>query len=165
MKNFLSNLKANWKALIVPILFIAVALIAKTVVLSGNNYPVAFYKQIDRPGYEPAPAFYKVSVSPAKAWDMTHSTTTGKVCSIVGSVFFILAILVLIAAALDIFILPASDYLICALFFLVIWSGFKYGAHSSAVSNTSVQISPEKYEEVKDSKEKLEALFDNKKPL
>lgn len=153
----LASIRKSWKqTLLVPAIFIFMALIARTIVFSSDNYPVQFHDEVVKPGYETQPAYYEVYVSPKQSWEITHSTFGGKLTSTLADVFFWCAIVLMILGAID--LLNIRKPLIPILLCLVLWISFKYGAHSKGLGNY-VRVSPEEYQKAKDSPEGLGVFF------
>lgn len=171
MKNFLSlligNIKRERNALILPLVFIAIAAFAKIYVLSDNRYPVTYQSEVKRDGYEASPATYRVAVSPALAWDMTHVTFGSRVQAAFGSICFWLALVLLCLFTFDKLQMNKQWKKIASVgLLLVLWLFLKYGAHSSAVANTYVDVTPEQYHEAVNAPgDGIKLLFKDKAPL
>lgn len=150
---------------VIPISFIVIAFFAKVYVLSDHTPAATFYQEIQHPGYEPSPAYYVVTPSPAKAWELTHLSPGGRTMDAIAVILFWAAMAFLVLNALDFIPLKPTQAAIVAFVILAAWMGFKYGAHSSAVTNTQVIVTPADFEKAKATPGGLDALFNGKKPL
>lgn len=165
MKSLFENLKSNIGLFVVPIAFIAIALFAKVFVLSDHKNEVTHQNEIVRSGYEPSPETFTVYPSPAKAWELTHLSPASRTFDAIAVIFFWIAIAALILGALDLTPLKPGQLLIAVVFSLLAWVSFKYSAYSSAVSNTTVILSPREYNNATQTPDGLDELFNGKEPL
>lgn len=160
----LKNFRKNFSLILVPLCIMIVALIAKTYVTSTTTNEVVYLKERVRPGYETAPAEYKVSPSPSKAWELTSKSTSANVWRIVGIVAFWLLIALLVLVILDEapVTLTSTHLTIITAILLIIWAAGNYAAYGAVLENNWVTISPETYLVLKDVPEGFDKLFDDK---
>lgn len=164
MKKFVSaieSIAANFKSIIlVPALFIFVAVLARVIVFSDHKHPVQYQKAVEHPGYATDSAFYQVYVSPAQSWELTHQTFVQKLGSTLADLFFWAAIALLILASVD--LLNVKKPLPFIVGCLLIWGLLKYTNYSNGLGYY-VRVSESEYQKAKDSPEGLDVFFYGKK--
>lgn len=158
----------EWKApAALFVSLVAVFFIALNIVKKDNDFKVTHFGEVksevgvDGRAAVGSPEIYQVRISPALTYKLSKNYTA--VWRNAGGVVLLLLGVFIALLALSVIELEKSGANVIIYGLMVIAAGCIFGAYSSAFANNYVDLSKEAYEAVKDSPEKLEALFS--KPL
>ncbi len=160
-------------ALILTLAWLGVFIFAKQVIVKKDNkYPVTYFQQVDREGYESTPAQWKIDISPALSLEKAKELKSYSIMSGLAIFFLILSLIFIWVVGLDLLIFNGSTPRWVLILLLLGYISFEYGAHSSVVSNNYVSVTDAEFQKmtnitdksvkfVKDNENKdIEKLFD-----
>ena len=163
-------------AILLSLVFLGVFFVSRQVIVKKDHkFPVTYFQSVERPGYETAPAEWKIDISPALALEKTKEFGNYKVMATIAFLFLIASIVWIFLLATNRVTLKGSSSNLVLFLLLAGYLGFEYGAYSSALVNNSVSIPAAQFETmtgvkdhsvkyVKDNENKdIEKLFD--KPI
>lgn len=159
MKQFLNELKNYKKAVLAFFALVLVFIFVHLYIKSNTNFHVVHFQEVEQKVDEDgkytagSPEVYHVEISPSLCWELSKNGT--------GAWRFFAWLLIAVAA---IYIsLAASNKIhgnnLHVFVILALSLGCYIGAYSSAFSNNYVEVSKEKYEQIKDNKSELKQLF------
>lgn len=136
-------------AILLSLIFLGVFFVSRQIfVKKDNNFPVTYFQSVERPGYETAPAEWKIDISPALALEKTKELDNFKVMNTISFLFLIASIVWIFLAATNTVILKGSSSNLVLFVLLIGFLGFEYGAYSSGLVANSVSVPEAKFEEM-----------------
>lgn len=148
-------------ALIVFVSLASFFAIAQVYVNTDNSFRVTHKEKIERPGYEDYAERYVVEISPKVAYEKAGERVQVKAYRILG-------LITLVALGIFILIWSLSLYEFdrvgnwIAFGLMTLAAIFLFAAHGSVFTSNSVEVTPEVYEKIKNSKQLLAELFNKR---
>jgi hypothetical protein len=144
--------------------FVAVIILAFVIIVSGEKFPVTHYPKVEQTVSKDgryvagSDEYYQVHISSSLAWKLGK----WKGWRAVGVLFILgTGAFIFLGATQRIELSKATWNYVCFVMLLIALASL-FGSYSSDYSNKYIELSKEKYEDVKTDPEKLEQLFRNK---
>jgi hypothetical protein len=136
-------------AIFLSLVFLGVFFSAKQfIVKKDHKFPVTYISAVERPGYETAPAEWRIDISPALALEKTKEFGNHKAMAIIAIIFLVASIAWIFVSATDILNLKGSTPNYVLFLLLLGYLGFEYGAYSGALVNNTVSVPEAQFEKM-----------------